>query len=88
MLFSFDTWYKYESVLKESTVCAVARENDSFTDMVEFANKLGRVKVLPTNVVEVSSTDIRERLAKGEDVSELLPSEVADYIRENNLYSA
>lgn len=88
MLFSFDTWYKYESVLKESTVCAVARENDSFTDMVEFANKLGRVKVLPTNVVEVSSTDIRERLAKGEDVSALLPSEVADYIRENNLYSA
>lgn len=83
MLFSFREWFKYESVLKESTVCAVAREDDSFADMVEFANQMGRVKVLPTNVVEVSSTEIRERLSRGEDVSELVPKEVNAYIMDN-----
>lgn len=87
MLFSFGEWYKYESVLKESTVCAVAREDDSFTDMVEFANRMGRVKVLPTNVVNVSSTEIRERLSSGGDVSELVPQGVAEYIAENGLFS-
>ena len=86
MLFSFREWYRYESVLKESTVCAVAREDDSFTDMKEFANDIGRVKVLQTNVVDVSSTEIRERLASGGDVSELLPQGVAEYIKENELY--
>ena len=86
MLFSFREWYRYESILKESTVCAVAREDDSFTDMKEFANDIGRVKVLQTSVVEISSTEIRERLMSGGDVSELLPQSVADYIEENKLY--
>lgn len=86
MLFSFDKWFKYESILKESAVCAVSREDDSFTDMVEFANKMGRVKVLPTNVVEISSTDIRERISRGEDISELVPRGVAEYIEKNKLF--
>lgn len=84
MLFSFREWYKYESILKESTVCAVAREDDSFTDMVEFANRMGRVKVLPTNVVEVSSTEIRRRLANGEDISSLVPLTIAERLSIDN----
>lgn len=86
MLFSFEKWFKYESILKESTVCAVARKDDSYADMVEFANGIGRVKVLPTKVVEVSSTQVRDALAAGKDASELVPPEVCGYIRENDLY--
>ncbi|MDE7361166.1 MAG: nicotinate (nicotinamide) nucleotide adenylyltransferase [Oscillospiraceae bacterium] len=86
MLFSFKDWYKYESILKESKVCAVARGGDSFTDMLEFAAEMGRVKVLPTNVVDVSSTEVREKTASGGDISELVPQSVAEYIAEKNLY--
>lgn len=86
MLFSFREWYRYESVLKESTVCAVARKDDSYSDMVEFANSIGRVKVLRTSVVDMSSSEIRERIANGEAVSEMLPSGVAEFIEENKLY--
>lgn len=87
MLFSFKEWYKYESVLKESTVCAIAREEDCFTDMVEFANQIGRVKVIATSVVDVSSTQIREAIAGGGDISGLVPDTVAEYITENKLYT-
>lgn len=87
MLFSFDQWYKYESILKETKVCAVARDNDSLVDMMEFANEMGRVKVLPTKAIEISSTEIREKAAKGEDISELVPEGVAEYITEKKLYS-
>lgn len=87
MLFSFKEWYRYESILKESTVCAIAREEDSFTDMLEFANRIGRVKVISTDIVDVSSTQIRDALAQGKDVSELVPKSVADYITENKLYT-
>ncbi|MGN0688328.1 MAG: nicotinate (nicotinamide) nucleotide adenylyltransferase [Oscillospiraceae bacterium] len=87
MLFSFDKWYKYESLLKETKVCAIARDNDSLVDMMEFADEMGRVKVLPTKAVEVSSTEIRERVSRGEDVSQLVPQTVAEYIAANSLYS-
>ncbi len=87
MLFSFDKWYKYESILKEAKVCAVARDNDSLVDMMEFANEMGRVKVLPTKAVEISSTEIRECIKSGADISGLVPSAVAEYIAEKKLYS-
>ena len=86
MLFSFKEWFKYESILKESTVCAVARGGDSYADMLEFANRLGRVKVIPTGIVDVSSTQIRENIVNGGDVTHQVPPSVAEYIAENGLY--
>ena len=87
MLFSFDQWYKYESILKETKVCAIARDNDSLVDMMEFANEMGRIKVLPTKAIEISSTEIRSKVSIGEDISELVPESVAEYISDKKLYS-
>lgn len=86
MLFSFDKWYKYESLLKETKVCAVARDDDSLVDMMEYANEIGRVKVLPTQAVTMSSTQVRETIANGGDISEMVPAGVAEFIREKGLY--
>lgn len=88
MLFSFDKWYRYESILKEVKVCAAARDGDSLADMMEYANELGRIKVLPTQVVEMSSTEVREKAAAGGDISAMVPAGVADYIHEKGLYKA
>lgn len=87
MLFSFDQWYKYESLLKETKVCAAARDGDSLADMMEYANELGRIKVLPTQAIEMSSTEVRKAAAQGGDLSGMVPAGVADYIREKGLYS-
>ena len=86
MLFYFEKWFKYESLLNETKVCAVARDNDSFVDMLEYANELGKVKVLPTKAVEVSSTEIREKLKNGESITGLVPADVESYIKERGLY--
>lgn len=86
MLFYFKKWYRYESILKECTVVAAARENSEYIDLMEFANELGRVKVLNLPVVEASSTEVRERLSKGESTEGLILSAVADYIKEKGLY--
>lgn len=87
MLFSFDKWYKYESLLKETKVCAAAREGDSLADMMEYANELGRIKVLPTQVIEMSSTEVRNAIVQGGDISGMIPEGAAEYIREKGLYS-
>ena len=39
-------------------------------------------------LADVSSTEVRRRLAAGEDVSSLLPASVARYVREHGLYGA
>ncbi len=85
MLYSFDTWFKYESILKECEVCAAARGGDNYTDMLEFANEMGRIKVLPMDIVDVSSTQVREIAANGGDISALVPKAVADHIAEHGL---
>ncbi len=42
--------------------------------------------LLKTRLMEISSTEIRERLAKGKCCVHLLPKEVLDYIKEHHLY--
>jgi nicotinate-nucleotide adenylyltransferase len=37
---------------------------------------------------EVSSSEVRERIARGESVASLVPADVVDYIREHGLYRA
>ena len=86
MLFSFTEWYKYESILKECEVCAAARGGDNFSEMLEYATEIGHIKVIPTNVVDISSTEIRGKIQNGEDTSEWITEEVRGYIEEKGLY--
>lgn len=86
MLFSFEQWYRHEALRKECRVVAAARENDSYPDLVEYANRLGRIKVLNLPVIEGSSTEIREKIRRGESTAGLLDDRVRAYIDERGLY--
>lgn len=81
MMYSFTEWHRYEAILKESTVCAVARGGDNLTEMIEYANEIGHIKVLPTDVVDISSTQIREMAAAGEEFSDSVPASALDMIK-------
>ncbi|MCL2637073.1 MAG: nicotinate (nicotinamide) nucleotide adenylyltransferase [Oscillospiraceae bacterium] len=86
MLFFFDRWHKYQTILNECHVIAAAREPGQFTDMTEYATEIGKIKVLNLEVTQVSSSEIREKIAKGEDVRELVPEKVLTLIREKQYY--
>lgn len=86
MLFYFDKWYRHEALLKECHVIAAARENDSYADMLECANELGRVKVLNLPVIEISSTELREKIKTGEPTGDMLDEKVKAYIDERGFY--
>jgi nicotinate-nucleotide adenylyltransferase len=65
---------------------------DELTSMCRFI-VIGRQDYAPPDDIEatpplpnVSSTDVRRRLASGEDVSNLTPKAVADYARKHGLY--
>jgi nicotinate-nucleotide adenylyltransferase len=67
-------WYRWERVQELARIIVVGRQGHP-----EGAD--GRPPLPP-----VSSTDVRARLARGEDVSALVPRRVREYIEERGLY--
>jgi nicotinate-nucleotide adenylyltransferase len=86
-------WYKIEELIDECHLTTMQRAGYPPPDFDRFASLWGpqRVAKLKRNVVhtpliDISSTQVRKRLAAGEDVSEMLHPDVVEYIRERNLY--
>jgi nicotinate-nucleotide adenylyltransferase len=76
------TWYRWEDVLRSVAFIVVARPGHAFTSPPG-----ARVQRLDTVALPVSSSEIRNGLARGETPPELPPG-VAAYIRANGLYGA
>ena len=72
-----DTWHRWADLEKLCEVAVFAR-NGSKLD--------AKTKTIPMTPLAVSASDIRTRLARGEDVSAMLPPFVLGYIREKGLY--
>ena len=93
MVLSFDTWYRFEDIFKMCYPVYVRRENDPLignrivSKITEYYQKYGVMfrKIL-TEPVELSSTEIRDAVREGKDISALVPPRVAEFIRENGLY--
>jgi len=47
----------------------------------------GDARVIPMQPMKISASEIRARLARGEDISALVPPAVADYIARHRLYA-
>ena len=93
MVLTFDKWFRYEDIFKMCYPVYVRRESDRIIDnlivkkITEYYNKHGVMfrKIL-TDPIEISSTKIRDAVAKGESISAYVPSAVEKYIKENRLY--
>jgi len=74
----FDTWKEPNLVKTLARIYVVQRAGD-FTQDWHF----DRIQMPP---IEISSTDIRERVKNNESISELVPKSVNEYISANGLY--
>jgi nicotinate-nucleotide adenylyltransferase len=79
VLASFGQWREPEKVLRLATVAVMQREGDSGPV------PRGAVRV-ETRRVDVSSTEIRERVRTGRTIRGFVPEAVAAYIAEQRLY--
>ena len=93
MVLTFDTWYRAEDIFKMCYPTYVRREKDPLLDgriiakIGEYYEKYGvmfrKILVEPT---ELSSTDIRQAVKAGRDISKMVTPPVAEYIKEHGLY--
>ena len=84
-----DTWRNFPRVAKLCTFAVTGRadEDVNFRRVRQFEEEYGaKFEVLPVIGPDISSTAIRRRRAKGEDISHLVPAAVDTYIREKGLY--
>lgn len=97
MFLSFHKWYHYQEILEACTLCVASREDEiSKNTMRSYAfQKLHlylrgeqdeKVRFLPLDPLEVSSSELREKIQNGEDTGEFLAPEVLSYIKERKMY--
>ena len=84
------TWRRPEDVVRLCTLLVAARPGEDEADLprlMAYWRSLGaQIEVLPAACVDVSSTEIRRRLAAGQPLIGLVPPEVEAYIRLHGLY--
>lgn len=89
MLMIFETWHRFEDILKEVTLAVVSRKSGDMKILEEKAEKLrkyGKIRVCRTEPLEISSTEIRKKIEKNEKFSCYLDKNVVQYITSKNLY--
>lgn len=93
MVLTFDTWYRFEDILKMCYPVYVRRENDPLignmivSKITEYYGKYGVMfRKIATEPLELSSSDVRRAVRDGEDISALVPEKVKSFIIENGLY--
>ena len=79
----FHTWYKSQELLDAFQVIILLRPDHNGN--VVTPEKPG-FKYIENPTIGISSTDIRQRVKEGRSIHYLVPKQVEDYIKTNNLY--
>jgi nicotinate-nucleotide adenylyltransferase len=73
-----DTWHRPQDVKKLARIAVFARPGWQIEDK--------KVEVIAFEPMNVSASEIRARVARGEDISPFVPPAVANYIARHSLY--
>ena len=80
---AFDKWYRYEDILKRHPIIVYPREGSKVSG-VKF--QASDIQIVKTPLINISSTQIRQRLHEGKSVRGLVNTEVAMVIEQEHLY--
>lgn len=94
MMMTFDTWYRFEDIFALAAVALAQRYVLSADEKRKIDEKIAyykerygaRIIELKAKPTEISSTMLREMIARGEDVSGLIPAKEYAYIKKKGLY--
>ena len=91
MFLTLSRWYRPDIIFRNATIVLASRENGKDEEIQQaketYEKEYGaQIIILNNQVLEVSSTEVRNALKQGKDVSRYLSHDVEVYIREHNLY--
>lgn len=83
-------WYEPETVIKNCILLVYPRDDNSdFEKLIDERKKQfnADIRSIAAPIVDVSSTDIRNRVRAGEKIDKFVPEKVAAFIKEKGLYT-
>lgn len=80
-----ESWYETDK-LKQIVDFIVFERGDNRKDLDYLKSKGYNFRFADLDFRDISSTKLREAIAKGKDISEFVESEVEEYIKKNGLY--
>lgn len=87
-------WYKLDELLALLEGFLVIKRPgtsvEQFNEMMKNSEleNADKIRLLEIDTIEISSTQVREKIDKNESLREYLPEEVINYIKKNGLYPA
>ncbi|MBQ8175313.1 MAG: nicotinate (nicotinamide) nucleotide adenylyltransferase [Clostridia bacterium] len=95
MFLSLDTWYKAQQIFALAEIVYARRENDAACEKLlaekaeEYKTRFGAIiRPLAVNVLELSSSEVRDAIAQGKNTASFLHPDVGRYIEKCRLYQA
>ena len=90
-IIGIDTWYKAKDLLTSCTILAAVREDDDLVALDKKRNELKKIynadiRLLKFNRIDISATEIRQRIRSGRSVRYMLPDEVIEFLCIKGLY--
>lgn len=84
----FDTWRDPHEIVEHARLAVMDRGGESAAAAARTLSAGADAVVVPVRRIDVSSTDVRERVRAGLDVTDLVPAGVRRIIERERLYSA
>lgn len=84
-----EKWHDPETIVKNAEIAVFARgENSDLEFEINRIKSLlnAKIKVIEAPRYNLSATEIRERIKKGQEISDMVPKAVADIIKREKLY--
>jgi nicotinate-nucleotide adenylyltransferase len=86
----FHLWKDFKEIMSILHLCVAKRGLDYELNVYPFElylnNNSKQIYKLNTPIIEISSTEIRERIKEGKTVEYLLSANVYNFIKDNNIY--
>jgi nicotinate-nucleotide adenylyltransferase len=90
-IMNLQSWKNFDQVAKRCSFIAFSRDEFDVkaieTEIEQLAQRYGaRINLLKSRVMEVSSSQIREKVQGGESITGMVPKSVELYIKRNKIY--
>lgn len=90
MFTTLHQWKNYKEIIKLAAICSLPRDEQDFATLLEYSKNLekdgAQTFLLNAPKKTISSTNIRDLITQGKDISQFVPLKVIDYIKTNSLY--
>lgn len=86
-----DTWYNAKELLTSCTILAAVREDDDIAALDKKRKDMAKIygadiQILKFNRIDISATEIRNRVRTGRSIRYMLPDEVIEFLCIKGLY--